>query len=65
MTNILANLFNYFWNVFEFYQGGDIEKATDWIFNNPGASASADMDTATSNTTSVPADSELPDGGGS
>lgn len=44
--------------------GGDIEKATDWIFNNPGASASADMDTATSNTTSVPADSELPDGGG-
>ncbi|OMP04613.1 hypothetical protein COLO4_09498 [Corchorus olitorius] len=45
--------------------GGDIEKATDWIFNNPNASASSDMDTTTSSS-SVPApvDAGLPDGGG-
>ncbi|OMO80445.1 hypothetical protein CCACVL1_12950 [Corchorus capsularis] len=46
--------------------GGDIEKATDWIFNNPNASASSDMDTTTSSSSSVPApvDAGLPDGGG-
>ncbi|XP_062077898.1 ubiquitin carboxyl-terminal hydrolase 14 isoform X2 [Humulus lupulus] len=45
--------------------GGDIEKATDWIFNNPdAASASSDMDATTSNPTSNPADIGLPDGGG-
>ncbi|KAF7836785.1 ubiquitin carboxyl-terminal hydrolase 14 [Senna tora] len=42
--------------------GGDIEKATDWIFSNPDASASS-MD-ATSSHTSVPNDAALPDGGG-
>ncbi|KAL6199239.1 hypothetical protein ACLB2K_029025 [Fragaria x ananassa] len=44
--------------------GGDIEKATDWIFNNPGASVSTDMDATTSETTPTAADSGLPDGGG-
>ncbi|PON86677.1 Ubiquitinyl hydrolase [Trema orientale] len=44
--------------------GGDIEKATDWIFNNPDASASSDMDATTSKATSNPADIGLPDGGG-
>lgn len=44
--------------------GSDIEKATDWIFNNPDASASSDMDATTSNPTSSPADVGLPDGGG-
>lgn len=43
--------------------GGDIEKATDWIFNNPDASAASDTDATTSNTTTV-ADVGLPDGGG-
>nr|GMD20700.1 ubiquitin carboxyl-terminal hydrolase 14-like isoform X1 [Ipomoea batatas] len=42
--------------------GGDIEKATDWIFNNPGASETSDMDTSCSDGTSV--DAALPDGGG-
>ncbi|ESR65257.1 ubiquitin carboxyl-terminal hydrolase 14 [Citrus sinensis] len=44
--------------------GGDIEKATDWIFNNPDASTSSDMDAATSSTAQTPADAGLPDGGG-
>uniref|UniRef100_A0A2N9EYP6 Ubiquitin carboxyl-terminal hydrolase n=1 Tax=Fagus sylvatica TaxID=28930 RepID=A0A2N9EYP6_FAGSY len=44
--------------------GGDIEKATDWIFNNPEASVSSDMDATTSNTTPTPIDAGLPDGGG-
>ncbi|XVF19003.1 hypothetical protein REPUB_Repub11eG0073400 [Reevesia pubescens] len=45
--------------------GGDIEKATDWIFNNPNASASSDMDTTTSsNSVPTPVDAGLPDGGG-
>lgn len=48
-----------------FLQGGDIEKATDWIFNNPDASTSSDMDAATSSTAQTPADAGLPDGGGS
>ncbi|XP_015896842.1 ubiquitin carboxyl-terminal hydrolase 14 isoform X2 [Ziziphus jujuba] len=43
--------------------GGDIEKATDWIFNNPDASASSDMDATTSNTVPT-ADAGLPDGAG-
>ncbi|RAL39948.1 hypothetical protein DM860_008088 [Cuscuta australis] len=44
--------------------GGDIEKATDWIFNNPGASEKSDMDTSCSNENSV-VDAALPDGEGS
>ncbi|EOY12760.1 PREDICTED: ubiquitin carboxyl-terminal hydrolase 14 isoform X1 [Theobroma cacao] len=45
--------------------GGDIEKATDWIFNNPNASASSDMDTTTSSSSvPTPVDAGLPDGGG-
>ncbi|CAH9082884.1 unnamed protein product [Cuscuta epithymum] len=43
--------------------GGDIEKATDWIFNNPGASEKSDMDTSSSGGTSV-VDAALPDGEG-
>ncbi|XP_028088003.1 ubiquitin carboxyl-terminal hydrolase 14 isoform X1 [Camellia sinensis] len=42
--------------------GGDIEKATDWIFN-PIASGPSDMDVSSSSTTIV--DSALSDGGGS
>ncbi|KAL3612516.1 hypothetical protein D5086_003536 [Populus alba] len=44
--------------------GGDIEKATDWIFNNPDASVSSDMETSTSSSKPAPDDTELPDGGG-
>ncbi|CAK7327525.1 unnamed protein product [Dovyalis caffra] len=44
--------------------GGDIEKATDWIFNNPDASTTSDMDTSTSSSKPTPDDTELPDGGG-
>ncbi|TXG67169.1 hypothetical protein EZV62_008444 [Acer yangbiense] len=44
--------------------GGDIEKATDWIFNNPDASATSDMDATTSSTAQTPADAGLTDGGG-
>ncbi|OVA07971.1 Ubiquitin-associated domain/translation elongation factor EF-Ts [Macleaya cordata] len=43
--------------------GGNIEKATDWIFSNPNASGSSDMD-ATSSSVKCPADAGLPDGGG-
>ncbi|KFK39379.1 hypothetical protein AALP_AA3G237200 [Arabis alpina] len=42
---------------------GDIEKATDWIFNNPNASSS-DMDVSSSSSAQTPAQSGLPDGGG-
>jgi len=49
---------------FVFNQGGDIEKATDWVFNNPNASVS-DMDVSSSNSAQTPAQSGLPDGGGS
>ncbi|KAL6975356.1 ubiquitin-specific protease ubp14 [Sarracenia purpurea var. burkii] len=41
--------------------GGDIEKATDWIFS-PNVSGSSDMDISSSSTSIV--DSQLPDGGG-
>ncbi|RVW25660.1 hypothetical protein CK203_115438 [Vitis vinifera] len=40
---------------------GDIEKATDWIFSNPAAASSSDMDATTSSTPT--ADAGLPDGG--
>ncbi|KAG5020550.1 hypothetical protein JHK87_016405 [Glycine soja] len=43
--------------------GGDIEKATDWIFNNPDASVSS-MDASPSNAESTTNDVNLPDGGG-
>ncbi|KAL6313364.1 hypothetical protein AAG906_001075 [Vitis piasezkii] len=42
-------------------KGGDIEKATDWIFSNPAAASSSDMDATTSSTPT--ADAGLPDGG--
>ncbi|XP_020534537.1 ubiquitin carboxyl-terminal hydrolase 14 isoform X2 [Jatropha curcas] len=44
--------------------GGDIEKATDWIFSNPDASVSSDMDATTSSNLPNPDDAGLPDGGG-
>ncbi|XWS51994.1 hypothetical protein CRYUN_Cryun11dG0029500 [Craigia yunnanensis] len=44
--------------------GGDIEKATDWIFNNPNASASSGNTTTSSNSMPTPVDAGLPDGGG-
>ncbi|XP_062018415.1 ubiquitin carboxyl-terminal hydrolase 14 [Rosa rugosa] len=44
--------------------GGDIEKATDWIFNNPCASFSTDMDATSSETIPTAAEAGLPDGGG-
>ncbi|KAK4778485.1 hypothetical protein SAY86_006013 [Trapa natans] len=45
--------------------GGDIEKAMDWIFSNPGASTSSDMDAVvTSSSTSNPSNANLPDGAG-
>ena len=43
-------------------QGGDIEKATDWIFNPP-ASGPSDMDATSSSGPTV--DATLPDGDGS
>ncbi|XP_010268908.1 PREDICTED: ubiquitin carboxyl-terminal hydrolase 14 isoform X2 [Nelumbo nucifera] len=43
--------------------GGDIEKATDWIFSHPEVSESLDMDATSSNAQST-ADAGLPDGGG-
>ncbi|KAI3988164.1 hypothetical protein MKX01_011953 [Papaver californicum] len=43
--------------------GGNIEKATDWIFSNPNASAPSDMD-ATPSGAECSADGGLPDGGG-
>ncbi|XVE80238.1 hypothetical protein DITRI_Ditri14bG0123600 [Diplodiscus trichospermus] len=47
--------------------GGDIEKATDWIFSNPHASASSNADATTTTISSnvpTPVDAGLPDGGG-
>ncbi|CAL9017370.1 unnamed protein product [Prunus brigantina] len=44
--------------------GGDIEKATDWIFNNPDASVSTDMDATASENAPTATDAGLPDGGG-
>ncbi|XP_065877757.1 ubiquitin carboxyl-terminal hydrolase 14 [Euphorbia lathyris] len=44
--------------------GGDIEKAAEWIFSNPDASASSDTNATTSSTTANPVDSGLSDGGG-
>nr|AFK40689.1 unknown [Lotus japonicus] len=43
--------------------GGDIEKATDWIFTSPDASVSS-MDATSSDATSTHNDVSLPDGGG-
>lgn len=51
-------------NALFYFQGGDIEKATDWIFSNPDPS-SLDLDATTSNTAPTPTDAGLPDGGGS
>ncbi|KAF5730612.1 ubiquitin carboxyl-terminal hydrolase 14-like isoform X3 [Tripterygium wilfordii] len=45
--------------------GGDVERATDWIFNNPDATTvSSDMDATTSTTTPASVDNTLPDGVG-
>ncbi|KAL0553723.1 hypothetical protein IC582_007627 [Cucumis melo] len=45
--------------------GGDIGKATDWIFNNPEASISSEPDCLDATTSSTPTnvDAGLPDGG--
>uniref|UniRef100_A0A1D1YQ29 Ubiquitin carboxyl-terminal hydrolase n=1 Tax=Anthurium amnicola TaxID=1678845 RepID=A0A1D1YQ29_9ARAE len=43
--------------------GGNIEKATDWIFSHPDASSSADVDAMSSSDQAL-SDSELPDGSG-
>ncbi|XP_060191022.1 ubiquitin carboxyl-terminal hydrolase 14 isoform X2 [Lycium barbarum] len=42
--------------------GGDVEKATEWIFSNPSASTASDMDVTTSSEAAV--DPLMPDGGG-
>lgn len=42
--------------------GGDVEKATEWIFSNPSANTASDMDATTSSGAAV--DPLLPDGGG-
>lgn len=42
--------------------GGDVEKATEWIFSNPSASTASDMDVTTSSGATV--DTLMPDGGG-
>ncbi|XP_078443561.1 ubiquitin-specific protease 14 isoform X2 [Wolffia australiana] len=45
--------------------GGDIEKATDWIFNNPQASSPGDVEAESSGGgNEPPLEAELPDGGG-
>lgn len=44
--------------------GGDIEKATDWIFSNPDASSTSDMDTTGSSSAAASVDADLPDGPG-
>jgi len=46
-------------------QGGDIERATDWIFSNPDASSTCDMDTTGSSCAAASVDADLPDGPGS
>lgn len=42
--------------------GGDVEKATEWIFSSPSASTASDMDVTTSSGAAV--DPLMPDGGG-
>ncbi|GAB2284593.1 ubiquitin-specific protease ubp14 [Dionaea muscipula] len=42
--------------------GGDIEKATDWIFSNPNEGNQSEVDTSAPS--SATADTHLPDGGG-
>ncbi|MCD7462884.1 ubiquitin-specific protease ubp14 [Datura stramonium] len=42
--------------------GGDVEKATEWIFSNPDAGTASDMDVTTSSGAAV--DPLMPDGGG-
>ncbi|KAK4714796.1 hypothetical protein R3W88_020703 [Solanum pinnatisectum] len=42
--------------------GGDVEKATEWIFSSPSASTASDMDVTTS--TGAAVDTLMPDGGG-
>ncbi|XP_062180355.1 ubiquitin carboxyl-terminal hydrolase 14-like [Phragmites australis] len=42
--------------------GGNIEKATDWIFNHPEASSSVSVDSSTSNVKAD--DTDIPDGNG-
>lgn len=56
------NFCNSFFCIRNSQQGGDIEKATDWIFNPTNISSSSDMDVSSSSTSIV--DSPLPDGGG-
>lgn len=58
--------FNCFSLISNSSQGGDIEKATDWIFSNPAVSDSLYMDAASSMTaSSADTGAGLPDGGGS
>ncbi|KAF6170453.1 hypothetical protein GIB67_036227 [Kingdonia uniflora] len=45
--------------------GGDIEKATNWIFNQPNASGPTDMDASTLSGANGSVDAVLPDGEGS
>lgn len=45
------------------HKGGDVEKATEWIFSSPSASTASDMDVTTSSGAAV--DTLMPDGGGS
>ncbi|KAF2314276.1 hypothetical protein GH714_024851 [Hevea brasiliensis] len=49
--------------VYDVRYGGDIEKATDWIFNDADASVSSDMDAATSSITPTLDDTGLPEEG--
>ncbi|PHT77166.1 Ubiquitin carboxyl-terminal hydrolase 14 [Capsicum annuum] len=42
--------------------GGDVEKATEWIFSNPSAGTASDMDVTASSGAAV--DTLMPDGGG-
>ncbi|KAG9452804.1 hypothetical protein H6P81_005708 [Aristolochia fimbriata] len=44
--------------------GGNIEKATDWIFSNPDATNAADVNASSSSNDSGAVESGLPDGGG-
>ncbi|KAM7250829.1 hypothetical protein ACFE04_022712 [Oxalis oulophora] len=44
--------------------GFDVEKATDWIFNNPQASSPTDMDITASSSNPAQVDGGLPDGEG-
>ena len=64
VSNIFPLSLAYFLILFLFiflnFQEGDIEKATDWIFNNPEVSSSNDVDASSSQP-----EAELPDGSGS